>query len=119
MSNAIIAAGTPTAQTANVTSSTPTSNVAPPSLPSTSSQHTQRSMRSIDDLIAERIADKLPPFSASTTAEFMNWTFLVINHFSLLPAFTEEVLHRPRELISFGTASTETVDFMYKYVWER
>ena len=30
------------------------------------------------DLIAERIADKLSPFSASTAAEFMNWSFLEV-----------------------------------------
>ena len=119
VSNAIIAAGTPTAPTGTVTSLTPTSNVAQPSLVSTSSHLTQRSIRSIDDLVAERIADKLPPFSATTTAEFMNWSFLVINHFSLLPAFSEEVLSKPREQLSFGTASPDVVDFMYKYVWER
>ena len=36
-----------------------------------------------------------------------------------LLAFTEEVLHRPREQVSFGTAGTDVVDFMYKYAWER
>ena len=101
VSNAIIAAGTPTAPTGTVTSLTPTSNVAQPSLVSTSSHLTQRSIRSIDDLVAERIADKLPPFSATTTADFMNWSFLVINLFSSLPAFSEEELNKPREQLSF------------------
>ena len=70
-------------------------------------------------MVAERIADKLPPFSATTTEEFMRWSFLVIKHFNLLSRFTEDILQKPREQTSFGIASSEVIDFIYKYMWER
>ena len=77
-----------------------TSNVAPALLSSTSSLLTQCTIRSVDDLVAERIADKLPPFSATTTEEFMRWSFLVIKHFNLLSGLTEDILQKPIEQTS-------------------
>ena len=78
-----------------------------------------RSIRTVEDLIAERLAQPLPSFSATNATEFMKWAYQFINHFRLIPGFTREMLERPRDEISFGPVPDAQVTLLYLVLWER
>ena len=118
--SAIAAAGSPTATTSTTgVSSTPPPASANASMMPSSSISSSRSIRTVDDLIAERLAQPLPSFSATNSTEFMKWAYQFINHFRLIPGFTREMLERPRDEISFGTVPDAQVTLLYLVLWER
>jgi len=78
-----------------------------------------KSMRTIEDLVNERLADKLPKFVAKEAPEFLAWALAVKAHFSRLPGFREDILIRPRLDLSFDTISDTEVEFIYQYIWDR
>ena len=118
--SAIVAAGNSTAPTSAVTTlSTPPPVSVNPSVITTSSLSSTRSIRTVDDLIAERLAESLPKFSATNATEFMNWAYLVINHFHIIPGFEKSILDLPRDEISFSHVTDEQVTFIYTYLWQR
>ena len=49
----------------------------------------------------------------------MNWAYLAINHFKLVPGFTEDILEHPRSEIGFPLLQSNKVDFLYMYLWQR
>ena len=121
VNSAIAAAGSPTAPTSSTTSasSLPLPASGNISVLSSSSISSSRSIRTPDDLIAERLAQPLPPFVATNATDFMKWAYLFINHFRLIPGFSREVLERPRDEISFGSVPDSQVNFLYLVLWER
>ena len=116
----IIAAASPTAPTASsVASSTPPPALLTSSLLSTLSMPSVRSIRSIDDLIAEQLVQPLPLFSATNLQEFMSWAYLIFHHFHLIPGFTREIFDKPRSEISFGAVPEDRVDSIYFILWDK
>ena len=49
--------------------------------------------------------------------EFMNWAYLVINHFHIIPGFDKSILDLPRDELSFSHICDAQVTFMYAYLW--
>ena len=78
-----------------------------------------RSIRTVDDLAAEALTDKLPTLTATTETEFMTWAYQAISHFTRTQGFQEEMLYHPRDSIDFSNVAPERVDFIYHYVWLR
>ena len=118
--SAINAAASPTPPTASsVTSSTPPPALSTSSLPSTLSMSSVRSIRSIDDLIAEKLAQPFPTFTATNLQEFMSWSYLLFHHFHLISGFTREIFDKPRSDISFGTVPDDRVNLIYFILWDR
>jgi len=60
----------------------------------------------LDDLITEKLADKLPKLVAKDASEFLAWTFAVKSHFNRIPGFKDEVLTTPRSELTFGSISS-------------
>ena len=117
---AINAAGSPTVPTApSVTSSTPSSTQLTSSLPSTLTPSSTRSIKSLEDLIAEKFTQPLPPFTATTLPEFMSWTYLVFHQLRLVPGFSREIFDQPRSELSFGSLPHDAVSFIYTILWDK
>ena len=92
--SAIAAAGSPTAPTSATgvsTTSPSVSGMVPTTSPSLLSS--SRSIRTTEDLIAERLAQPVPHFSATNATDFMKLAYLFINHFKIVPGFMREVFH--------------------------
>ena len=118
--SAINAAGSPAAPTApSVTSSTPSITPFDSSLPSTLTLSSTRSIRSIEDLAAERLAQPFPPFTATTLQDFMSWTYLVFHQLHLVPGFTPEIFEKPRSELSFDSVPVERVNLLYEMLWDK
>ena len=101
--SAIDAAGSPTAPTSTTSASSTIqfASVNSPVLSISTFSSSTRSVRAIDDLIAERLTENLPKFSATNATEFMRWAFLVFNHLNIIPGFCKSILEIPREEIIF------------------
>jgi len=78
-----------------------------------------RSVRTIDYLVNERLADKLPNLAAKNASEFMAWAYSVKGQFSRIPGFQSDLLSKPRSLLTFGAIAVNEIEFLYQYMWER
>ena len=72
-----------------------------------------RFIRSIDDLIAEKLAQPLPTFSANNLQEFMPCASLLFHNFHLIPGSTPKIFDKPRSEILFGAVPEDNVDLIY------
>ena len=116
----IAVAGSPTAPTSATgvsTTSLRVSGKVPTTSPSLVSS--SRTIRTTEDLIAERLAQPLPHFSATNATDFMKWAYLFIYHYKIIPGFMREVFDRPREELSFEHVTDAQVNFLYFVLWER
>ena len=120
--SAIDAAGSPTtapASTTSASSTPPSASVNSSVLSISTLSSSARSVRTVDDLIAERLAENLPKFTATNATEFMHWAYLVFNHFNFIPGYRKSILELPREEIVFTDVNEAQIEFLYTYLWQR
>ena len=101
------------------TSVTPTTMLPTPITVFSPTPSVSRSLRTVEDLTAEVLNDKLPALTATNETEFMTWAYKAMSHFSRAYGFREEILHQPRDSLEFPNMTEAQVDFLYQYVWLR